>query len=279
MSYARTRRLIIVVGVAVLLLTAGVMYARSVDTVEVLGVLLFIPVFLGFIMWDIPGGVAGATLASALYLALRWDAIDQVGAGRFTGIIVSRVIAYLAFGVIGGWADRNLRTSLEKLDVYDQIDDATGLYNARFFLQDTDLEIARAQRYKTLFSVTVVDVPRSALEGLSRRKRRSVVADLGRLIGDGVRNVDRAAHGADTRHRFAVICPETGPEGARIFTDRLAERVHAFLAGRGVQLEPSEVERIAITVPGDDGRLQALREEFARIEATEHPEHAERVAG
>ena len=76
MSYARTRRLIIVVGVAVLLLTAGVMYARSVDTVEVVGVLLFIPVFLGFILWDIPGGFAGAVLASALYFAIRWDAID-----------------------------------------------------------------------------------------------------------------------------------------------------------------------------------------------------------
>jgi hypothetical protein len=278
-SYARTRRLIIIVGVVVLLVTAGVMFARSVDTVEVLGVLLFIPVFLGFILWDIKGGFAGALLASALYVALRWDAIDQVGAGRFTGIIVSRVLAYLAFGLIGGWADRQLRTSLEKLDVYDQIDDATGLYNARFFLQDTDLEMARAQRYKTLFSVTVIDVPVDALDGLPKRKRRALVHDLGRLIGDGVRNVDRAAHGVDTRHRFAVICPETGPEGARIFTDRLAERVSAFLAGRGVNLDPAQIDRLAITVPGDDGRLQALREDFARIDQVEHPEHPERVAG
>ena len=250
------------------------MYVRRVDTVEVIAVLLFIPVFLAFVSWDLPGGVAAGVVAAIAYAALRLPAIDAVGAGQFAGLLATRAIAYVAFGALGGWADRQLQQSLTKLEVYDQIDDVTKLYNARFFVQDTDLEMNRAQRYKTLFSVCVVDIPGRALEELSRRKRNAVLADLGHIIQEGVRNVDRAVYGFDDRHRFAVICPETGPEGARIFVDRMAERIATILNDRGIKsVAVGDLGRAAVTFPGDDDSLDRLRSEFASIDREEHPEH------
>ena len=274
MSYAATRRLVLIVGLGVLLLIAAVMFVRRVDTIEVLAALLFIPVFLAFVYWGLPGGLAAGVGAAIVYAAMRKPAIDAVGAGRFVNLIVGRGIGYIAFGALGGWADRQLQQSLTKLDVYDQIDDVTKLYNARFFLQGTDLEMKRAERYKTLFSVCVVDLPRRPLDELPRRRRNTLLADLGRIIKEGVRTVDRAVYGFDDRHRFAVICPETGPEGARVFVDRMAERIATILTDRGVQgVGADDLARTALTLPGDEDALERMRSEFGAIERDQHPEH------
>ncbi|MEY2475125.1 MAG: hypothetical protein QOG87_440, partial [Actinomycetota bacterium] len=55
MNYQTARRLLLAGGLAVLLVIAGVMYVRRVDTVEVVAVLLFIPVFLAFTFWRVVG--------------------------------------------------------------------------------------------------------------------------------------------------------------------------------------------------------------------------------
>lgn len=278
MSYAATRRLVLVAGLAVLLLVAGVMYARRVDTIEVVAVLLFIPVFLAFTFAHMIGGVAAGLLATVVYAVLRNPAIDAVGGGRFASILAGRGIGFVAFGLLGGWASRHLETSLEKLDLYDQVDDETGLFNARFFVQATDLEVARAGRYKTFFSVCMVEVPAGPVDLLPRRRRTALLRDLGAQLEAAVRSVDRAVHARDgSVHRLAVICPETGPEGARVFSDRLAERVAGLVRGRGVAL-PTELVAVFCTFPGDEERLASLREQFGAIDRSEHPEHPPTVA-
>jgi GGDEF domain-containing protein len=274
MSYATTRRLVLAGGLVVLLLVAGLMYVRRVDSVEVVAVLLFIPIFLAFTFGHVTGGLVAAVVATAFYAFLRSPAIEAVGGGRFTSILIGRAIGYLAFGLLGGWASQQLERSLEKLDVYDQVDDETGLFNARFLVQDTDLEMARATRYKTFFSVCMVEVPGRVLDELPRRKRTAVLRELGHQMKEAVRSVDRPVHARDgSVHRFAVICPETGEEGARVFASRLAERIAAFVRSRGVALADGPLVSVAATYPADDGRMTSLRDQFAAIDRTEHPEH------
>lgn len=273
-GYARARRLILSIGLLVLAITAAVMYARRVDTAEVVGTLLYMGVFVGFVFWKVPGGIAAALGATAAYAALRYPAIDAVGASRFGALLLSRALAYLTFGVVGGWATQQLEGSLAKLELYDQIDDSTGLYNARFFVEDTDLEMSRSTRYNTIFSVAVADIPTVAIEPLSRRQRTSVLRTLGDLLHRSVRNVDRPVFGSDpTRHRIAVVLPETGPEGARVFADRLAARISELLSQKGA---PGDgVEPLALSFPADESRINELRREFEAIDRAEHPEAAE----
>jgi GGDEF domain-containing protein len=276
LSYNQVRVLMLVGGLLLLGITGAVNYVRRVETAEVVAILLFIPIFVAFVFWDWKGGLIAAALATVVYILLRRPAIEAIGAGRYTALIFSRAVAFFAFGAIGGLANQQLRSSLTKLDLYDQIDDETGLFNARYFLQDTDLEMSRARRYQTLFSVSSVDVPAGALNDLGWRRRRNTLRQLGQLLADSVRTVDRAVHAHDgDRHRIVVVLPETAAEGAQIFTDRLATRVSAFLGQRGVTLSEAGVSRQAITFPGDELPLQRLREEFAEIERREHPEHPE----
>jgi GGDEF domain-containing protein len=279
LSYNQVRLLMLIGGLVLLAVTAGVNYVRRVETAEVVAILLFIPIFIAFVFWDWKGGLIAAALATVVYIILRQPAIDAIGAGRYTALIISRAIAFFAFGAIGGLANQQLRSSLTKLDLYDQIDDATGLFNARYFLQDTELEMSRANRYQSIFSISAVDLPDAAFAGMGWRKRRNTLRQLGALLAESVRTVDRAVHAQDGDvHRIAVVLPETAEEGAQIFTDRLATRVSAFLSQRGASVDDAAVNRLAITFPGDEAALQRLRGQFAEIERREHPEHPEAAA-
>jgi GGDEF domain-containing protein len=279
LSYTQAQSLLVITGSGVLGALALVMYVRRVETVEVLAVLLFVPVFLALLRWNQAGGVAAAAIASVAYVALRASAIDAVGASRFTGLIVARAMGYVVFGALGGWANSYLRSSLAKLDLYDQVDDETGLFNARYFVQDTDLEIARARRYRSIFAVAVIDVPAASLDRLGRRARSRLLRDFGRILQESVRQVDRVVHSHDRdRHRFAAILPETGPEGADVFAGHLATRVAAFLTDRGVEIDVPTLGARTLTYPDDEAALEALRREFASIDHVEHPEAPAPVA-
>lgn len=268
-----TRILLLSVGLVLILAIAGVMYLRDVERVEVIATLLFIPIFIAMVFWGLRGGLIAGLLGAFGYVMLRYPAIDAVGAGRFIGLIASRALGLIAFGAIGGTANEVLESSLQKLDLYDQIDDATGLFNARFFLQDTDLEVSRSKRYKTIFSVAVVSFPVKSLAGLRGRQRASVTKELGRLLGDSVRDVDRAVHGTDgVTHHLAVVMPETGPEGALIFTERLRDKVTEYLIDKGAVLQAEDVVSRSVTYPVDgEPEVQRLRSDFAAIERLQNP--------
>ena len=279
-GYERARRLLLIAGIVVLLLVAFVMYVRRVETVEVYGTLLFIPVFIAFVLAGVRGGLIAAVLAAAAYAAFRYPAIEAVGADRFVPLIFSRGVAYLAFGGIGGWSTQQLEASLTKLELYDQIDDQTGLFNAGFLVQDTDLELSRSQRYQTVFSIATVEIPAKAFEGRSRRDITRIWRDLGRMLAQSVRTVDRAVHGFDgTRHRIAIVLPETSAEGARIFTDRLAAKISEHLHGRNIAVAVQDMAARALTYPGDEAELQTLRADFVAIDRAEHPEGAQQRGG
>lgn len=270
LGYARARRLLILAGLAVLAAVSIVMYARRVDGIEVAATLLFVPIFLAFVFRGALGGVVAAVGAVAVYAALRYPAIDAVGVDEFTGLIVSRAAAYLIFGAVGGWSTQVLEGSLTKLELYDEVDDETGLFNARHLLHQTDLEMARARRYQTLFSVVLLDLPTAPFAALRASERRSVLRDLGRLLSESVRTVDHVVHVRDgDAHRFVIVLPETAHDGAEVFRSRFDERVRAYLGDRGVQVD-GQVPARALTFPGDDAGIEAMRAEFERYDALQH---------
>jgi GGDEF domain-containing protein len=275
LGYDQARRMLLLAGLVVLGVVVLIMYVRRVDTVEVVATLLFVPIFLALMYRGVLGGLVAGIAASIVYALLRGPAIDAVGADEFAGLIASRSAAYILFGVFGGWSNQTLEASLDKLDLYDEIDDATGLNNARHFLVQTDLEVARARRYQTLFSVVELSFPLAALASLKARRRRTLLRDLGRQVRDAIRATDHVVHGRDgERHVFAAILPETAAEGAEVFRHRFEDRLREFLAGRGAVLTGPELRSTAMSYPGDEPGLDAARARFAEIDRLEHANHA-----
>ena len=268
MGYRRARHLLVLAGFASLAAIVLVLLARGVDHVEVAGTMLFVPIFVALMYLGLPGGVAAGALATAAYVVLRLDAIDAVGWGEFGGVVISRGVAYLLFGAVGGWAASTLELSLDKLELYDTVDDATGLNNARFLLQDVELEQARAQRYRTVFSVSFVDISSPEIDGLPGRRRRQMLRSLGARLAGSVRTMDRVAHGNDGRvRRLGVILPETASQGAAVFHARLLDQLRVFFDSHDLDVELSGQ---ICTLPGDDAQLEARLDLWRAIDRAEH---------
>ena len=271
LGYLAARRVLLAAGLVVLAVVALLMYARRVDSVEVAAALLYMPIFVGLAYKGARGGVLVGAAAALVYTWLRYPAIDAVGFRQFAGLIASRSGAYIVFGLVGGWCNETLESSLHKLDLYDQVDDDTGLMNAWFFLQQTDLESARARRYQTLYSVVRLQFPAAALASLNRRRRNNALKELGRQLREGVRTVDHVVHGhLGDQHLLAAILPETSAEGAEVFRARFVDRVAEFLVSRGARLGESDVSSSAFALPGDDDALAAARADFTLVDEHEH---------
>ena len=273
-SYPQARSLVLILGIVALTIVVLIMYVRRVDPAEVSATMFYLPVFIGFLFWGVRGGLILGVVATVGYIWLRSPAIDLVGWSEFTGLIVTRGVGYLAFGLIGGWAADQLRDSITKLDLYDQIDSATGLGNSRSLVETVDLEKSRASRYEKIFSLVVADLPSPA--EMSRRAKRNFLTDLGDRVERSVRNVDHAVHATDGGSEvLAFVLPETSAEGARTFAAKLVEQVASLAAEHSVKLDLSAVSTSAATFPDDPAGVETMTARFREIAAVEFPESLE----
>ena len=103
-------------------------------------------------------------------------------------------------------------------------DPLTGLYNRRHFLSLAEKELERAKRYRTPFSVVMIDVDRfKQYNDVCGHGEGDVVL---KTLGESVRKTFRTM---DTGFRyggeeFLVLLPETSSEGALIPAERLRIR-------------------------------------------------------
>lgn len=269
LTYEQTRSLLLIVGVLLLAAIAAIMYARRVDPVEVAATVMFLPVFMSFVLFGVRGGLIGGALAAIAYGALRYPAIAAVGAERFVGLIAARTIGYLAFGGIGGWASGQLQASISKLDLYDHVDDATGLRNSRALVETVDLEQSRSMRFKEIFSVVTIEQSFD----LEPKRRSKLLRAIGSDLTDGLRTVDQATHAAENGlDIFSVVLPETASEGAAIFLDKLIVRLNAVTGPFGVP--DSAWTASIVTFPGDTDSIDMLLERYRAIVKVDFPENA-----
>ncbi len=249
MSLRRARDITLLVGLLLIGLVVLTMVFREVDPVEITATIAFAPVFVAFLFFGWKAGLLVAALAAAGYVGMRWRAITVVGIGPLFGTMVSRVLGYLAFGGIGGWAAEQLQAAIDKLELHDEVDDTTGLGNARAAIAAIDTERARAERYEKIVSIIVCsfELP----DEVSDKIAATGLRQLGAAIAHGVRASDIAAHVEDQRrHRLVMVLPETGALGAETVATNLDREVRARIGA------PTEIT--VMTCPGDDERVEDL---------------------
>lgn len=247
-GYRATRMRLLAAGVAVLLVTALVTWLRGVDPVEVAGVLLFLPVFVVAVRSGTRGGLLAGAVAAAAYALLRAQALPLT---TFTSILPTvglRVVGYLVFGGLGGWAAEVLGRGITKLERFDVTDDDTELLNARGLHQQLSQELARAQRYGSAF--TVVAVAYDPGEHATDRQTR-----IGQAVRASVRSVDDVGRAQLLdRQVLVAVLPETPREGAEVVGEKLRTHLAGATEGaRGVTVE-------LLVHPADDEAISALLE-------------------
>jgi GGDEF domain-containing protein len=265
LTFDRAKTLLLMSGLILIGVVGLVALTRGVDPVEVAGTLLFVPVFAGFLFFGVPGGIILGVAAGAAYIILRWPAVQLVGLSPLAGQIAARAAGYIIFGMGGGWAMGQIKATLEKLELHDDIDDETGLGNARSMLETVDLERARADRYQKLFSVVAADFRAPDWEELSPRNQRTVLRELGIKVAAGVRATDHVAHARRGEHHIiGVVLPETAAAGARIFADNLQRQLSSLTTSAAVRMATA-------THPSDPEPLKLILELFKELDRSQRP--------
>jgi two-component system cell cycle response regulator len=107
------------------------------------------------------------------------------------------------------------------------IDALTGCMNRRAFMERLERELDRVRRYGTKLSVLMIDLDRfkDVNDNRGHLVGDTVLRQLGDMLRREVRSVDLAArYGGE---EFIIVLPDTTPDGAMIFAERLRKRVES----------------------------------------------------
>jgi len=250
MNWDRARGVLLATGVALIGLIALTAFFRDVDRVEVVATLMYAPVLAGMLSFGLSGGLLLGLAAAGVYIGLRLPAIDLVGLTPIAGTIISRILGYVAFGTLGGWAANQLRVALDRYELIDEVDQDSGLGNRTSVVSALARESNRARRYASTFSVVV-----TTFDDLGGdRRARAKLRELGTKVAMSVRAADHTAHiRTDAGHEIIIVLPETTADGAETVEQNLRGLVAGVVGG--------EVRTEAITdVGGDEDPLAALRD-------------------
>lgn len=121
----------------------------------------------------------------------------------------------------------------------------TGLKTRGYFEQQLELEIKRAQRKSTLFSLLMIDIDhfKALNDHYGHHVGDQVLRDVASILMKDMREVDTVArYGGE---EFVIILPETVGPGAMLVAERLRRGVEQskFFAG-----SPDAVERLSISI-------------------------------
>jgi two-component system, cell cycle response regulator len=120
---------------------------------------------------------------------------------------------------------KELRTARRKISDMATLDELTGLFNRRYFMEALERERERAERHGKDLSLCMMDLDflKRVNDKLGHKAGDLVLADMGRIIKEWSRQTDLPCrYGGE---EFAVILPETALEGARVACERLRQMV------------------------------------------------------
>lgn len=123
----------------------------------------------------------------------------------------------------------------EALGRLTQIDEHTGLYNARWLRVQLDAELKRCMRFRRPLSLLFFDIDhfKSVNDTRGHLAGSETLRQVGAQLTEGMRGVDTAyRYGGD---EFCLMLLETGPAGAMIVAQRQLEafRARKFDVGNG----------------------------------------------
>ncbi|MBN1409869.1 MAG: sensor domain-containing diguanylate cyclase [Spirochaetales bacterium] len=132
-----------------------------------------------------------------------------------------------------------LYSEIENLAIHDTL---TGLYNARFFFEKLQGELKKAARYKSIFSVLMMDIDhfKSFNDNYGHQTGDRILKAIGKIIKSIIRETDVAArYGGD---EFIVLLVNAGTSETETTAERIrkcVEKNHVTVKNRNLNITVS----------------------------------------
>lgn len=167
--------------------------------------------------------VVGEEITMADGRALERDYLPIVSDGRFLGHL---------------WVYRDITERKEREQELRRLattDTLTGLPNRRYFLERLEQELSRFQRYHKPTALLMIDIDhfKRVNDTYGHAAGDEVLRQFADLIRQSLRKIDMA--GRMGGEEFAVLLPGSDLKGARIFADRLRQRVESTACMHGAE--------------------------------------------
>ena len=128
------------------------------------------------------------------------------------------------------------RADNARLEMLAHTDPVTHLLNRRGLVGRLVSELDRVRRYNSPLALLLIDLDRfkNVNDTFGHLAGDAVLAEMGTLLQRATRSVDIV--GRYGGEEFVVVLPETSPEGALTFAERIREKIaaHRFTMGEGV---------------------------------------------
>ncbi|MDH3976469.1 MAG: sensor domain-containing diguanylate cyclase [Deltaproteobacteria bacterium] len=118
--------------------------------------------------------------------------------------------------------------ALEAIRQSSIVDGLTGLYNHRHLMSVLEMEIKRAYRYKSSFTVFMLDIDyfKKYNDAFGHLEGNKVLKDLAAIFNNVARDTDTV--GRFGGEEFCIITPELDKKNARLFGERLLKAVRDY---------------------------------------------------
>ena len=173
--------------------------------------------------------VTGRTEDNDQEKGLSLGAIDYILKPYSPLIVLARIRNHLALQK----AHRDLKAANAELTRLATTDFLTGVWNRRRFMELGEAEVARVRRSGRSFGMAMMDVDhfKSVNDTHGHDAGDNVLRALAEACVDRLRNVDIV--GRMGGEEFALILPETDPQGAMLTVERLRE----YLGGLAIPID------------------------------------------
>ena len=115
-----------------------------------------------------------------------------------------------------------------KLELESITDGLTGVFNYRFLIRSLRVETKRAKRFNTIFSFLMLDVDnlKEYNDSNGHLSGSRALTQIAAILKESSREIDIVAkYGGD---EFGILLPGTSGEGARIWGERVLEKVREY---------------------------------------------------
>lgn len=171
-----------------------------------------------------------------------------------TAFVAGEIYKQVAGGILEA-------TPEEALDRYVLIDAQTGLYNGRFLLRRLEEELYRANRYRSSFSLALLELPQS-LASIDEPDLSVLLKKIGSVLNKESRFSDVVARYASDK--IAVVFPFAGRQIADVPISRLGQKVDEILETEGLKVsEGSQAHFVVLSVPEDLARINKFLKELS----------------